>query len=120
MGRYYRGDIEGKFWFGMQASDCASRFGGTINEPQIIEYNFNEDDLDSIEKEIANIKESLGENLQKIDDYFKNNNGYSFSALQSKGITLQMLSEYADLQLGIQIRDCVIAEGSCNFDADLE
>ena len=119
MGRYYRGDIEGKFWFGLQASDCASRFGGEANEPQYIEYRFDEDDLDGIKLEIANIENSLGENLQKIRDYFKNNNGYTTEDLRAMGITDEMLSDYADLELGIQIRDCVIAEGSCNFDADL-
>jgi hypothetical protein len=119
MGRYYRGDIEGKFWFGLQASDCASRFGGEANEPQYIEYKFDEDDLDGIKKEIAKIQESLGENLKKISDYFKKNNGYTMEEVQAMGITDEMLSDYADLELGIQIRDCVIAEGSCNFDADL-
>ena len=119
MGRYYRGDIEGKFWFGLQTSDCAMRFGGEANEPQYIEYKFDEDDLDGIKKEIAKIQESLGENLNRISDYFKNNNGYTMEEFQAMGITDEMLSDYADLELGIQIRDCVIAEGSCNFDADL-
>lgn len=27
MGRYYNGDIEGKFWFAMMESDIASVFG---------------------------------------------------------------------------------------------
>ena len=27
MGRYYNGDIEGKFWFGVQASNDADFFG---------------------------------------------------------------------------------------------
>ena len=27
MGRYYGGDIEGKFWFGVQSSDDADHFG---------------------------------------------------------------------------------------------
>ena len=27
MGRYYNGDIEGKFWFGVQSSDDADFFG---------------------------------------------------------------------------------------------
>jgi hypothetical protein len=26
MGRYYSGDIDGKFWFALQSSDCADRF----------------------------------------------------------------------------------------------
>ena len=39
MGRYFSGDI-GKFWFGVQASDDASFFGGEVNEPTEIEYSF--------------------------------------------------------------------------------
>jgi hypothetical protein len=27
MGRYYQGDIEGKFWFGCQSSDDGEFFG---------------------------------------------------------------------------------------------
>ena len=38
MGRYYNGDIKGKFWFGIQKSDSASRFGGT----EYLEYSFHE------------------------------------------------------------------------------
>ena len=35
MGRYYHGDIEGKFWFGVQDSRDAEHFGG--EETPIIE-----------------------------------------------------------------------------------
>ena len=33
MGRYYNGDIEGKFWFAVQSSDCADRFGSIGEQP---------------------------------------------------------------------------------------
>ena len=32
MGRYYFGSIEGKFWFGIQSSCAANRFG-VIGQP---------------------------------------------------------------------------------------
>ena len=41
MGRYYTGDIEGKFWFGVQDSDDACHFGGSeieIEDEQITVY----------------------------------------------------------------------------------
>jgi len=41
MGRYYRGDIEGKFWFGVQDSRDAEHFGG--KETPIIEIFEDED-----------------------------------------------------------------------------
>jgi hypothetical protein len=34
MGRYYTGDIEGKFWFAIQSSDDASFFGGSDEDTQ--------------------------------------------------------------------------------------
>ena len=52
MGRYYQGDIEGKFWFGVQSSDDANNFGGSEIEVQDedgevmeLEYFFNKEDL---------------------------------------------------------------------------
>ena len=38
MGRYYDGDIEGKFWFGVQSSDDAEFFGAKEREPMFVEY----------------------------------------------------------------------------------
>ena len=52
MGRYYSGDIEGKFWFGVQSSDDASFFGGEMYEPNYIEYEFSKEDLKDIKKGI--------------------------------------------------------------------
>lgn len=120
MGRYYTGDIEGKFWFGLQSSDAASRFGGTESEPQFIEYYFDKkDDLESVEAEIKDIETTLGDKLKVIDEFFENNNGYNDKMLEKIGISQEDLSEYADLGLGIKIRDCIIENGSCEFKAEL-
>jgi hypothetical protein len=35
------------------------------------------------------------------------------------GITSEELSDYADLGLGIKIRDCIKEFGSCSFDAEI-
>ena len=48
MGRYYHGDIEGKFWFAIQDSNAADRFGSTGYEPQYIHYYFDEEHLDDV------------------------------------------------------------------------
>ena len=42
MGRYYGGDIEGKFWFGVQSSSDADHFG---IEGQASELNYYFDKL---------------------------------------------------------------------------
>jgi hypothetical protein len=52
MGRYYSGDIEGKFWFAVQSSTAADRFGASHNEPSYVEYCYSEDDLEGVEAEL--------------------------------------------------------------------
>jgi len=119
MGRYYSGDIEGKFWFALQASNAASRFGGEESMPEYIDYYFSEDHLDSINEEIRFIETTLGDNKKVIEDFFKDKISYSDTELESLGITSPMLSEYADLLLGIKIRDCVVENNWCSFQAEL-
>jgi hypothetical protein len=124
MGRYYSGDIEGKFWFAVQDSDDASFFGGEILEPSYISYSFDSDDLISIERGIAKCKKALGKNKKKLDEFFGKNPMYSFADVAEhvgcKGDEVQnLLTWYARLLLGKKIRDCVKKNGQCNFDADL-
>jgi hypothetical protein len=119
MGRYYSGDIEGKFWFGLQPSDAPSRFGGTEQEPSYITYDFQEDNLEEIEEEIKNIQENLVEKIGIIDKFFEDNNSYNDTMLQEINITNDELREYADLKLGIQIRDCVKEQGYYTIDCEI-
>jgi hypothetical protein len=119
MGRYYSGDIDGKFWFGVQSSDAADRFGVIGEQPNYIIYNFGEEDLESVEEEIKNIQETLGDKLQKLDEFFERVEGYNDEDIEALGISRQELSEYADLKLGIKIRDCIKENGNCSFDAEL-
>ena len=119
MGRYYTGDIEGKFWFALQPSDAPSRFGGTEQEPAYITYDFQEDNLEEIEEEIKNIEESLGDKLGTIEKFFETNTGYNDAMLEEIGISKDDLRNYADLQLGIQIRDCIKEQGYCTFDCEI-
>jgi hypothetical protein len=120
MGRYFSGDINGKFWFGTQSSDAADRFGVTGYKPEYLEYYFDKDEhLEGVEKEIKNIEEGLGEKLAVIQEFFKGKLSYSSSDLHEAGITDDELSEYADLELGIQIRDCLVESGYCSFEAEL-
>lgn len=119
MGRYYSGDIEGKFWFALQASNCADRFGRTGQVPNYIEYSFWIDDLPEVQEEIQRIEDKLGIFKEKIDKFFEVNNGYNDHLLAQNGISKELLSEYADLLLGYQIRDELNKNGSCNFTAEL-
>lgn len=122
MGRYYTGDIEGKFWFGVQSSDAADRFGVTGEQPSLLNYYFDEENLQDVEDEIESIIKTIGkENLDKIDNFFENVNSYNDEILKEHGVLdiwNKYRKEYADLKLGIKIRDCIKENGSCSFEAE--
>lgn len=119
MGRYYHGDIEGKFWFAVQSSMAAQRFGGNYAEPDYVTFDFQTEDLDDINDEIKRIEDNLGDYKQRIEDFFNANRGWDDDMLSDAGITKKHLEDYADLELGIKIRDCVVSQGSCTFNAEL-
>lgn len=120
MGRYYYGDIEGKFWFAVQPSDAADRFGGMY----ALRYSFGPKCLEAIEEEIKKILDTLGVHKERMDEYFNRGIGYEDSELaEYLGVSAEevskLLREYADLGLGIKIRDCIKEYGSCEFDAEV-
>lgn len=119
MGRYYNGDINGKFWFGVQSSNSADRFGVTGHVPEYIEYQFNEEDKASVEAELKKIENALGEQLQLMEDFFINPAPYTNDMLIGIGINVSKLSDYADYKLGQQILDCLNEYGQCQFTAEL-
>ena len=118
MGRYYTGDIEGKFWFGLQSSSSADRFGVSGTQPEVLNYYFSEDDLEGVEQGIADIEQDLGDKVKVIDDFFEGKDSYNDEALAEAGITQDELREYADLDLGKKIRDCIKENGQCEFEAE--
>lgn len=120
MGRYYNGDIEGKFWFAVQSSNAASRFSKSAElEPSHIPYFFDEDHLDSVQKELKSIEDKLGDNMLKFFKFFSEHNGYNDDMLKQEGIPVEMLSDYADYLLGKKIELCIINQGQCSFEAEL-
>ena len=118
MGRFYNGDINGKFWFGMQDSNCADRFGVYGETPNFLNYYFCEEDLAGVELEIAEIEKELGDKYKKINDFFNSVDGYNDVMLEKAGIKRSDVEEYADLELGRKIRDCIKENGSCDFEAE--
>ena len=145
MGRYYSGDIDGKFWFAVQCSTAADRFGSTGTEPNYLDYYFDEEDIGSIEKELKKMEEENGFIFQELDVFFERNNGYNdfqiidfligrgnpqiihirgeFPKKEAEERCLALvkvwLREYADKKLGEEIFDCVNTNGSCSFQAEL-
>jgi hypothetical protein len=122
MGRYYTGDIEGKFWFAVQSSSAADRFGVEGNTPNYLDYYFDTENLETVETEIQNIIKNISqENIDKLDNFFKDVDGYNDEIMMKHDILNiwnAYKSEYADLKLGIKIRDCIKEEGSCSFQAE--
>lgn len=124
MRRYYSGDIEGKFWFGIQSSDDASFFGGQCSEPTYLECYFDENDKQDICEGITKCKVALGKYEGMLTDFFANHTSYNDKELSrylhttQKNLT-KMLKWFARLELGEKILDCVKKNGECHFDAEL-
>lgn len=129
MGRYYSGDIEGKFWFGVQSSHDADFFG-VEGEAHHISYYFDEDNLADVEEGIQRCLEVLEDNKEILDTFFDKNNAYNDQMLiedffknHGKTVTTndvrEMLKWYARLGLGKKIFECIKENGECNFEAEL-
>lgn len=144
MGRYYQGDIEGKFWFAVQDSRDAVNFGG--NEIEIFEegdeegetevigstFIFEKEDLPDIQKGLDEATEALGDKLEKLDNFFGVKDGYSYEELGNhlgfkgkeegmmfgNGRVKDCLVFYARICLGRKIKECVETKGRCEFIAD--
>lgn len=120
MGRYFDGDITGKFWFAVQPSNAPTRFSKRAQlEPSYIEYWFDDEHLEDVQKELRRIEKKMGNKMQKFDAFFSNSVGYNDDMLKEAGLPSDMLGEYADYKLGKQIEECIINTGQCSFSAEL-
>lgn len=131
MGRYYEGDIEGKFAFGIQSSSAADRFGVTGEPPNYLEYYFDEDNVNKLREELNDIHKSLGEYGDLIKIYcellYHNIDSPHYTGLRSyiekanmKPPTCESVwSDMYDYILGKKILDCILEKGECNFIAEL-
>ena len=90
MGRYYHGDIEGKFWVGVQSSDDGEFFGAQESR----NHSYND---------------------QMIIDYYKEH----FKEDITEEKIRHLLAWYARLLLGKEILECVEENGQCAFTAEL-
>ena len=119
MGRYYSGDIDGKFWFAVQPSNSADRFGVTGYVPEYLEYYFEDSDKEDVQRELKKIEQSLGDQLDKMNAFFEKHDSYSDDMLREYGIDISNLSDYADYKLGKKILNCLEKKGYCEFTAEL-
>ena len=125
MGRYYSGDIGGKFWFAVQSSTDANFFGGEPYEPNYVNYHFSKKyDFDKVVEGINKCEDALGKNLKTLDKFFSENNGYNEDMIVEQTDIKEedipnLLKWYARLDLGMKIRDCLIEQDECSFEAEL-
>jgi hypothetical protein len=122
MGRYFHGDIEGKFWFGVQSSTVGERFGCQEQEPSEIYYYT--DDIDACKEELANMEKENGEHINKFQKFFDDleksgQPGYNDQMLVDAGLDPKLLGEYADYRFGKKLLKCLEENGSCGFSAEL-
>ena len=129
MGRYYNGDIEGKFAFAVQASNDADHFGVIGTEPSVLEYYFDETNLGTINEAIKVCENQLGEYKDKLNYFFKSVNGFNedivkdwFKKTYNEDMPYDKFNAnyaiLARLELGIKIRDCVQKNGEYQFTAE--
>ncbi len=127
MGRYYRGDIQGKFWFGVQSSTVPRDFspdGEHDDEDGNYTYwGFSKDTLPDVEKHLGTLTERLGQYKEKLDAFFKDRDMYNDEELVKAvapswdydSFRDTILQWYADYLLGTQIADCIRKNGECHF-----
>lgn len=120
MGRYYDGDIEGKFWFGVQSSTAPENLGA---EMMRITYQWS--DRDALDKRIKELETELGDHLPKLDKFFDEARGYTDQMVaEALGITEdeveKLLVVYADICLGRKVL-AYLDEGNdyCEIDCEL-
>ena len=130
MGRYYHGDIEGKFWFAVQSSNDADFFG-VEGEPTYLNYYFNDQDKDKVHEGIVKLDKSLGRYKKLLDEFFESRDGYNNEQLtkfldeknhphcHSEEEVKVYLKLYARRHLGKKIYDCINENGECSFEAEL-
>ena len=124
IGRWYSGDINGKFWFGVQKSNAADRFGVTGHQPEELYYYFDGESLPSVYQELSKLATSLGNNLGKLCRFFEENTTYTDEKVAEYlkvelDVAKKLLKDYADFELGLEIAEAVRTTGQCEFTAEL-
>lgn len=126
MGRYYNGDINGKFWFAVQSSTCGEQFGATEIEPNEIRYCIEDSEIAC--KRLIEIQNELGNKKLNIfiDFFFINNNGYNDEELAKYFKTRDSeykrkdLKLYADYEFGVEVVEYFKKhEGPIYYDAEI-
>jgi hypothetical protein len=125
MGRYYYGDIEGKFMFAVQSSQAGCRFGAEEMEQSTIDYFVERDQYKNLSKELKLIEDSGA--VERVKNMWKGLEeegelGYNDDTCKKYGVSKLDVSEYADWKLGTKMKDFFDdnpEEDSLTFNAEL-
>jgi|TARA_R100000479_G_scaffold175875_1_gene128110 hypothetical protein len=124
MGRYYHGDIEGKFWFGVQPSDDPKFFGAVEEPGDTVDYYT--EDLSLIENGIARCREEIGDYLEQMQHFYNkivSNPKYAQTLSEWLNVPEHKADNlrgwYARLELGEKMYLQVKEHGSCFITAEL-
>ena len=129
MGRYYQGDIEGKFWFAVQSSADPEFFSPShieeLDEEDcgMTRWEFEKENLPEIQKGIRECNSKLGSWGKKLDTFFGSRDSYTDEMLTkalgtSEKKVRSLLEWYARRGLGCQILRCVEELGHCYFEGE--
>lgn len=130
MGRYYNGDIEGKFWFGVQDSTDPEFFGMEEQPKYSIDYFIDEERIEVIKEGLQECIEKLRRDHAKLNKFFNQTNGYNDDMIidwykkqygqeigkHDVAIKLEWLARYG---LGKKIYRKVKELGYCGLEAEL-
>ena len=120
MGRYYNGDVDGKFMFAVQSSDAHERFGAVELEQSYVDYIVYRDSYAEICAELDSIKQKG--HIDKVEKMFNDNLGYNNERMKEYNVTEHDISEYADYQIGKQLKEFFDDHpdiDECRFEAEL-
>ena len=132
MGRYYKGDIEGKFMFGVQGSDAGERFGAVENgytqtycaindftTTDSLHYDVHRECYELVVEELRLIEESGA--LDRVQRMLEDHNGWNNEIAEKCGVSRKDLEDYADYRMGNRIKDWFddnSDEDSLSFEAE--
>ncbi len=119
MGRYYNGDVEGKFMFAVQDSNAHERFGAVEELTGYINYTVYRDSYNDIVEELDKIDKG---SIKRVENMFNNEGGYNDEIQKKYEVTPEDLSEYADHRLGMQLKEFFDNHPNadeCRFEAEL-
>lgn len=121
MGRYYSGDIKGKFMFAVQRSDAGERFGAYEVDSNVIRYSVDRECYELIVEELRLIEESGA--IEKVQKMFEEGQifGWDDEIAEKYGVSRKNLEDYADYEMGMKIKqwfDDNPKENYLHFDAE--